>query len=325
MTETKHKKKKDLTLIVVLAILMLIPLAIDEMFDQLKAFMRATSSSKVAGHASTGRTGQETSAEACQGASCFGRSPSSIQSPGNGSEGGGSGYAMASTPGSFSGGATSAGLEALAMMERREIEAFNAKMRSRMGSRKGEVWAAIEPGPSNPSRFFPELPKPRYSSGIAMVPAPIDMGPSQEEMERELEQMRRAEQAREIEQMRQALKDAEERSKRPLPPLPPKLVQKPPPPVNITPAPMPPMNPNPQPVEEPAPRIVFQPKPKPVENTRTEKLVEVCGRMVPASRAPTAYLECAPKHVEETKKQEPNRKPASEESDLGGKDEIVFQ
>lgn len=313
-----------------IGILLLIPLTINEMFDRLKVVLRATSASPGVGKPTMLPSGYVPSPHfICKGAGCHSRvNPS----PGTGSAGQNLG-----SSGAFGGGSNLSGLEALAMLERQQLDAFNNLVRSRYGrSRQGEGWVPIEPGPSNPSRFFPELPKPRLSSGIALTTGPDDIRPAEKlgvnnwgRGEPTTENIKPntwgqgspvAEQKREntwgkgtpvVEQKRentwgQGTPVVEQKRENTWGQ---GTAQKAPPVVER------------QPVPEPeAPRIVFKdpPKARPTEQARTEKLIEVCGRMVPMSQAPTVSLECTPQAAPE-----PQRKPASENLDLGG-DEKIF-
>jgi len=314
--------------------LLLIPLAIDEMFDRLKIFLRATNASTASRDSTQQGKGQTPSSRLdCKGTSCHSRvNPT----PGFGAGGfaNGIGIGQTGSSGSHGGGSNLSGLEALAMMERQQLDAFNSLVRSRYGRRRGEVWVPIEPGPSNPSRFFPELPKPRLSSGVA-----LSTGPDERRAPEKLgvNNWGRGEPTNEAVRPNtwgQGSPVAEERREntwgRGTPVMEERrentwgegTVQKAPPVVNRQ---LPPplfVPPFPAPAAEPeAPRIVFQapPKARPTEQARTEKLIEVCGRLVPMSQAPTVSLECAPQPAPE-----PKRKPASEEMDEGGNQKLFM-
>jgi hypothetical protein len=321
----QNKKKRDLTFPIILCLLLLFPLAVDHMFDQLKIFLDA---SGIGRGSSAGITGP------------IGGQGGHGGSSGLGGQGGGaahgalSGHGRGAIPGSFtgreSGGRSS--LDALAKIERDHIERYQRMLEGKATrSKSSEGWAYVEPMPSRPSRFFPGLPKPTLSSGVALSTGPD----SPREPERIGENV-----FGKASPVTEAVREntwgkgnpvaettrantwgkgtpvAESRSSNwgsgnPAPEVP-----------RFNPPPGPPVWPSP-PAEPEPPRLQFKaqipPKARPTEQAKNERLMDVCGRRVPISQAATAALDCAPKPAPE-----PERKPASQELGEDGPDPIFL-
>ena len=321
----QNKKKRDLTFPIILCLLLLFPLAVDRMFDELKIFLNANGIGRGSSAGTTGPVGGQ-----------GGHGGSS----GQGGRGGGaalgsfSGFGRGAGAASFTGRESSgrSSLDALAQIERAQIERYQRMLEGKATRSKiNEGWAYVEPIPSRPSRFFPGLPKPTLSSGVALSTGP--------DSPREPERLREnvfgksspvSESVREntwgkgnpvMETTREntwgkGSPVAESRSNTSgsgtaAPEAP-----------RYNPPPGPPVWPSP-PAEPEPPRLQFKaqlpPKARPTEQAKNERLVEVCGRRVPISQAATAALDCAPVPAPE-----PDRKPASEALDEGGGDPILL-
>lgn len=331
MGKPKQHKKRDVTLVLVLALLFLFPVLVHHAFEEVKARLNAG-----AGNGSApGVRGPVGGYGGYGGAGGEGTSPGGGYA-GQGEAGSYAGSFGGSFGGSYSGGRAS--LEALAQIEREQRERFLDRGAGRPKTRLEDGWVYIEPMPSRPSRYFPELPKPTLSSGVALSTSPAEprepekLGvnnwgkgvpgrektaennwgkgvPGREETaentwgqgvpgrEKTAENnwgkgVASAEKPREN-TWGQGTQTA------PRAPVYKPVVKPWQPPPEV--------------------RAANPPKARATEQAKQEKLLEVCGRMVPLSRAATAALECAPKPA-----QGPARKPASEGMAEGGTDTIFL-
>lgn len=319
-----NKKKRDLTFPIILCLLLLFPLAVDHMFDQLKIFLNANGIGRGSSAGTTGPVGGHGGHGGTSGQG--GRGGGAALGTSSGSRGAGAG----SFSGLDSGGRSS--LDALAQIERAQLERYQRMLEGKATrSKVSEGWAYVEPMPSRPSRFFPGLPKPTLSSGVALSTSP--------DRPREPEQIGEnvfgksspvSESVREntwgkgnpVAETRrentwgQGSPVAEARPNNWGSGTPAAEAPRPGPPRQAPVWPSPPAEP------EPA-RLQFKaqlpPKARPAEQAKNERLVEVCGRRVPISQAATAALDCAPKPAPE-----PERKPASQELGEGGPDPIFL-
>lgn len=331
-----QNKKRDVTLVLVLLLLFAFPVLVHHAFEEVKVWLGSGSGN---GNA-PGRTGPVAGYGGAGGT--FGQSGGggSAQGPGwiayghRGGYGAGQGEA-----GVYSG--SRASLEALAQIEREQRERFLDRGAGRAKTRLEEGWVYVEPMPSRPSRYFPELPKPVLSSGVALSTSPAEPrepeklgpntwgqgAPSSEKIaennwgkgEASSEKIAEnnwgkgvpaREESREStwgkgvasnEQPRESTWGQGTARQAPTPP------------------PVAPVWPHPPQQTQPKFRAQNPPKARTTEQAKSEKLLEVCGRLVPESRAATAAMECAPKPAQGS-----SRKPASEGMAEGGTDQIFL-
>jgi hypothetical protein len=268
--ERQRQKRRDITFPLVLAMLLLFPFCVDQMFVQLRFVMRSGGffamsdleprqkplKNQHCRGAVRGGKGYDPAWPFCGATVAAFDESNAGASPNYSANQGGS-------------------LEALAAAERAEWEIINGRQQGKMMRNKAGHWTDIAPMPSNPSRFFPEPRHPMLASGVPLTTGRPD--PHWED---------------------------------PLPPPPARVVTKAqeeqPPPRTIasiaTPAPSPmiasPVRREPPKPELPdwpeTPRLEFHAK-TPSAKPSTERLLEVCGRMVPESQAASASAACAAK------------------------------
>jgi hypothetical protein len=151
--QQKPRKKIDLTLPLVVALLLLFCFGVDQAFVALKESLRAGGGEVGRGYGVS--PAPSPCGAACQGIFVAPPTPAFYPSPTAQMGNGGGGVA------------------ALAALERAQWEELRLHGLARKGT-PAERWMPIEPRPSNPSRFFPQLRHPTLASGVSLSTSPPD-------------------------------------------------------------------------------------------------------------------------------------------------------